>query len=64
VLNSPGFQGDLGKHMAVFFAKTWFLWYAFAVVVIMRWFHVAAPDVETEVPAPQRGDVTHAEKIA
>jgi hypothetical protein len=30
--------------MAVFFAKTWFLWWAFAIVIITRWFHVAAAD--------------------
>jgi hypothetical protein len=38
--------------MATFFTKTWFLWYAFAVVVIMRWFHVAGGDAESEVPTP------------
>ena len=35
--------------MAAFFAKTWFLWYAFAVVIIMRWFHVAGWDAEADV---------------
>jgi hypothetical protein len=30
--------------MAVLFAKTWFLWWAFAVVIITRWFSVAADD--------------------
>ena len=27
--------------MAAFFAKTWFLWWMVAVVIVMRWFHVA-----------------------
>jgi hypothetical protein len=30
--------------MAAFFAKTWFLWWALAVVIITRWFRVAADD--------------------
>jgi hypothetical protein len=40
--------------MAAFFAKTWFLWYAFAVVIIMRWFHVAALDSESDDRATRR----------
>jgi len=40
--------------MAAFFAKTWFLWYAFAVVIIMRWFHVAASDAAPDADSPQR----------
>jgi hypothetical protein len=35
--------------MAAFFTKTWFLWYAFAVLFITRWFNVAAGDVESEI---------------
>jgi hypothetical protein len=50
--------------MAAFFAKTWFLWYALAVVIVMRWFHVTASDVETDVPVPHRADVTRAGKTA
>jgi hypothetical protein len=30
--------------MAAFFSHTWFLWWAIAVVVILRWLHVMAPD--------------------
>jgi hypothetical protein len=39
--------------MVTFFTKTWFLWYAFAVVVITRWFHVAAEDGKLQVPSPR-----------
>ncbi len=28
--------------MIHFFESTWFLWWIFAVVVIIRWFHVVA----------------------
>jgi len=42
--------------MAAFFAKTWFLWYTFAVLFIMRWFHVTARDVESEVSLPHRDE--------
>lgn len=28
--------------MAIFMAKTWFLWWTIAAVVIVRWFQVAA----------------------
>ena len=42
--------------MAAFFAKTWFLWYAFAVMVITRWFHVAAGDVESELQLDENAD--------
>ncbi len=34
--------------MAAFFAKTWFLWWMLAVVIVMRWFHVAGVDVIEE----------------
>jgi hypothetical protein len=30
--------------MAELFTKTWFLWWALAVVIITRWFRVAADD--------------------
>jgi len=43
--------------MAAFFAKTWFLWYAFAVMIITRWFHVAAGDIESEFQVPQRNQI-------
>lgn len=50
--------------MAAFFAKTWFLWYAIAVVIIMRWFHVAASDKEPEpdVQIHDRAGAPNAEK--
>jgi hypothetical protein len=30
--------------MILFFEKTWLLWWMFAVVVILRWFHVLSAD--------------------
>jgi hypothetical protein len=30
--------------------KTWFLWWIFAVVVIMRWFHLLQSTTELEKP--------------
>jgi hypothetical protein len=50
--------------MAAFFAKTWFLWYAFTVVIIMRWFHVAASDVESDVQIPHPADAANAGEAA
>jgi hypothetical protein len=50
--------------MVALFAKTWFFWYAFAVVIIMRWFHVAASDVESDIQVPDRTSATTAEKAA
>jgi hypothetical protein len=50
--------------MAAFFAKTWFLWYALAVVIITRWFHVAASDVESDVSIHEDADAKGAEKSA
>ena len=38
--------------MAAFFAKTWFLWYALAVVTIGRWFRVAGTREEDEQTPP------------
>jgi hypothetical protein len=40
--------------MAVFFAKTWFLWWALAVVIITRWFRVAAADDPLKERASER----------
>jgi hypothetical protein len=48
--------------MAAFFAKTWFLWYACAVVIITRWFHVAGSDIEPEVQVHHPADAKTAEK--
>lgn len=30
--------------MITFFQSTWFLWWAFAVVAILRWFHLQSAD--------------------
>jgi len=40
--------------MAEFFSKTWFLWWAIAVVIIVRWFQVATPE-NPSVPVPPPG---------
>jgi hypothetical protein len=50
--------------MAAFFAKTWFLWYAVAALIIMRWFHVTSSDVESDVQVLHRVDGTDAGKAA
>jgi hypothetical protein len=34
--------------MTLFIEKTWFLWWMFAVVLILRWFHVSALDIDAE----------------
>jgi hypothetical protein len=34
-----------------FFAKTWFLWWMFAVVVILRWFHRLSPETDATLKA-------------
>jgi hypothetical protein len=34
--------------MILFIAKTWFLWWIFAVVFIVRWFHVVSARATTE----------------
>jgi hypothetical protein len=31
-----------------FMEKTWFLWWMFAIVVIVRWFHALPPDTQPE----------------
>ncbi len=40
--------------MATFFANTWFLWWMVAVVIVVRWFHVAAVDEIEEQQLPAR----------
>ncbi len=35
--------------MVQFIGKTWFLWWALAVVVILRWFSVVSADFESEI---------------
>jgi hypothetical protein len=32
----------------LFIEKTWYLWWMFAVIVIVRWFHVSCGDVNSE----------------
>jgi hypothetical protein len=41
--------------MAAFLAKTWFIWWTVAVVVIMRWFQVAVAD-HTSAASSSNGD--------
>jgi len=49
--------------MLAFFAKTWFLWWSFAVVVILRWFQVAAAANEQGesdlIPEPNQEPAPH-----
>jgi hypothetical protein len=34
--------------MTLFIEKTWYLWWMFAVVLILRWFHVSAVNIDVE----------------
>jgi hypothetical protein len=36
------------KPMILFLAKTWFLWWMFAIVFIVRWFNVVSARTTTE----------------
>jgi hypothetical protein len=38
--------------MTLFIEKTWFLWWIFAVVFILRWFHVSSVDIDAEDESP------------
>lgn len=49
--------------MILFMEKTWFLWWMFAVVVILRWFHVSSVDAryeDEERPIVTTRDESHA----
>lgn len=50
--------------MTAFLARTWFIWWTVAVVIIMRWFQVAAAD-ETPMAssATDGGAGSHAPEI-
>jgi hypothetical protein len=37
-----------------FIEKTWFLWWIFAVIVILRWFSAASVDPPIEPYAPEK----------
>jgi len=37
--------------MISFFEKTWFLWWMFAVLIILRWFHTQSADIAFEEAA-------------
>jgi hypothetical protein len=41
--------------MAAFFARTWFIWWTVAVVVIVRWFQVAGASETETIPSPSDG---------
>ena len=45
--------------MLQFIESTWFLWWVFAVIVILRWFHVLSVGPELEGPPMQ--DRAHSE---
>jgi hypothetical protein len=38
--------------MAAFFSHTWFVWWGVAVVVLLRWLHVIAPDHAFDATQP------------
>jgi hypothetical protein len=38
--------------MTLFIEKTWFVWWMFAIVLILRWFHVSAVDIDAEEENP------------
>jgi hypothetical protein len=49
--------------MADFITRTWFVWWAVAVIIVVRWFQVATPEVpslpdtffeEDAIPAASR----------
>jgi len=42
--------------MAAFFSHTWFVWWTIAVVVILRWLHVIAPDNTWDEAHPDSSD--------
>ena len=43
--------------MTEFFEKTWFVWWVFACVVILRWFHVISSSHDIAVEAdPGHGE--------
>jgi hypothetical protein len=37
-----------GGFVIAFFGKTWLLWWMFAVVVILRWFHGLSAEPQTD----------------
>jgi len=37
-------QGGEDKSMVRFFEETWFVWWVFAIVVIVRWFYIVSAD--------------------
>jgi hypothetical protein len=41
-------SGLEGKSMILLIAKTWFLWWMLAIVVIVRWFHVLSAGATVE----------------
>jgi hypothetical protein len=52
----------------LFIEKTWFLWWMFVIVVILRWFHVCSGDIHVEaenVPiAPCRDEEPSGNRLA
>jgi hypothetical protein len=44
----------LEEIVIAFMEKTWFLWWVFAIVVIVRWFHALPLDTQSEAPYEPR----------
>ena len=54
-------DGSKEAFMTALFAKTWFLWWLLASVVILRWFHaVAVVDPSDAQDRPKRDKHEHA----
>jgi hypothetical protein len=44
----------LEEIVIAFMEKTWFLWWMFTIVVIVRWFHALPLDTQSETPDEPR----------
>jgi hypothetical protein len=42
--------------MIDFLSHTWFVWWTLAVVVVLRWLHVIAPDNSWDESEPDQND--------
>jgi len=60
VLDGARGRGRKRDFMIALFAKTWFLWWLLASVVILRWFHaVAVVDPSDSQDRPKRDKHEH-----
>ena len=54
VVRGFGLRPFLEEIVIAFMEKTWFLWWMFAIVVIVRWFHALPLDTPSEAPDEPR----------